>query len=134
MSSAHPARRAMMEDYVKHDVDEGRGREAQVMRSEEEPPRVENSSRGILDDSFGRHHDYLRISLTERCNLRCQYCMPEEGVDLSPENDMLTTSEILRLTRLFVVAGVTKIRLTGGEPTVRKDVKELVRLSPTATP
>jgi len=56
--------------------------------------------------------------------------MPEEGVELSPEEDMLTTDEILRLTRLFVAAGVTKIRLTGGEPTVRKDVVELVPCSP----
>jgi uncharacterized radical SAM superfamily Fe-S cluster-containing enzyme len=92
--------------------------------------RAPNSSGGILGDNFGRHHDYLRISLTERCNLRCQYCMPEEGVELSPEEDMLTTDEILRLTRLFVAAGVTKIRLTGGEPTVRKDVVELVPYSP----
>lgn len=54
------------------------------------------------------------------------YCMPAEGVDLSPKDDILTTPEIIRLARLFVQEGVTKIRLTGGEPTVRKDINELV--------
>src|SRR5690606_33872097 len=59
-------------------------------------------------------------SLTERCNLRCQYCMPEEGVALSPRDHILTFEEIERLARLFVRLGVNKIRLTGGEPLVRK--------------
>jgi len=76
----------------------------------------------ILTDNYGRKHTYLRISLTERCNLRCQYCMPEEGVELTPGDELLTTEEIVRLARLFVAAGVDKIRLTGGEPTVRKDI------------
>ncbi|MCB0719288.1 MAG: GTP 3',8-cyclase MoaA [Bacteroidetes bacterium] len=80
----------------------------------------------LLTDTFGRRHDYLRISLTERCNLRCQYCMPEEGVALSPRDHILTFEEIVRLARHFVAAGVTKIRLTGGEPLVRKNVEELV--------
>lgn len=61
------------------------------------PPAAALSGREMLTDSFGRHHTYLRISLTERCNLRCVYCMPEEGVDLSPGPDLLTTDEILRL-------------------------------------
>lgn len=77
-------------------------------------------------DSFGRRHTYLRISLTERCNLRCTYCMPEEGVDLSPRSAILTFEEIERLAKIFVRNGVEKIRLTGGEPLVRKDVEELV--------
>ena len=77
-------------------------------------------------DSFGRNHTYLRISLTERCNLRCTYCMPEEGVELSPKDDILTFEEIERLARLFVERGVNKIRLTGGEPLVRKDVEVLI--------
>ncbi|KAG0231971.1 Molybdenum cofactor synthesis protein 1 [Actinomortierella wolfii] len=81
----------------------------------------------MLTDKFDRHHTYLRISLTERCNLRCTYCMPAEGVELSPADDILTTPEIIRLARLFVEEGVTKIRLTGGEPTVRKDINELVQ-------
>lgn len=81
----------------------------------------------FLTDNFNRQHDYLRISLTERCNLRCLYCMPEEGVDLSPNRDILTTPEIEYLSALFVSQGVTKIRLTGGEPTVRKDILPLMR-------
>lgn len=80
----------------------------------------------FLTDNHNRRHDYLRISIAERCNLRCQYCMPEDGVELTPEEDTLSTPEILRLARLFVSQGVRKIRLTGGEPTVRKDVVELV--------
>ncbi|TGJ83171.1 hypothetical protein E0Z10_g5598 [Xylaria hypoxylon] len=81
----------------------------------------------FLTDTFHRQHDYLRISLTERCNLRCVYCMPEEGVPLSPQRELLTTPEIIMLSSLFVSQGVTKIRLTGGEPTVRKDILPLMR-------
>lgn len=81
----------------------------------------------FLTDSFNRQHDYLRISVTERCNLRCVYCMPEEGVPLSPPAHLLTTPEIVYLSSLFVSQGVTKIRLTGGEPTVRKDIVPLMR-------
>ncbi|KAI1939210.1 hypothetical protein LOZ39_003393 [Ophidiomyces ophidiicola] len=76
----------------------------------------------FLTDTFSRQHDYLRISITERCNLRCLYCMPEEGVPLSPPAHLLTTPEIVYISTLFVSQGVTKIRLTGGEPTVRKDI------------
>lgn len=79
----------------------------------------------MLVDSFGRLHTYLRISLTERCNLRCQYCMPAEGVDLTPSPLIMTQNEILRLANLFVSSGVNKIRLTGGEPSVRKDIEEI---------
>ncbi|XP_031567672.1 GTP 3',8-cyclase, mitochondrial-like isoform X1 [Actinia tenebrosa] len=79
----------------------------------------------FLTDSFGRQHSYLRISLSERCNLRCQYCMPEEGIQLSPKDELLSSEEIIRLAKLFVQEGVTKIRLTGGEPLVRKDIVEL---------
>ncbi|KAI7930853.1 hypothetical protein M0657_000505 [Pyricularia oryzae] len=81
----------------------------------------------FLTDTFNRQHDYLRISLTERCNLRCLYCMPEEGVPLSPDRDLLTTPEIVLLSSVFVSQGVTKIRLTGGEPTVRRDIVPLMR-------
>ncbi|XP_059966909.1 molybdenum cofactor biosynthesis protein 1 isoform X1 [Mesoplodon densirostris] len=80
----------------------------------------------FLTDSFGRRHSYLRISLTEKCNLRCQYCMPEEGVPLTPKADLLTTEEIRTLARLFVKEGVDKIRLTGGEPLIRPDVVDIV--------
>ncbi|XP_027912459.1 GTP 3',8-cyclase, mitochondrial-like isoform X2 [Vigna unguiculata] len=85
----------------------------------------DNSVSDMLVDSFGRLHTYLRISVTERCNLRCQYCMPAEGVELTPSPQILTKTEILRLANLFVSSGVTKIRLTGGEPTVRKDIEDI---------
>ncbi|KAK3692230.1 hypothetical protein B0T22DRAFT_7622 [Podospora appendiculata] len=81
----------------------------------------------FLTDTFSRQHDYLRISVTERCNLRCVYCMPEEGVPLSPSRSLLTTPEIVLLSSLFVSQGVTKIRLTGGEPTVRRDILPLMQ-------
>lgn len=81
----------------------------------------------FLTDGFNRQHDYLRISVTEKCNLRCLYCMPEEGIDLSPSKTQLTTPEIFYLSALFVDQGVNKIRLTGGEPTVRKDIIPLMQ-------
>lgn len=80
----------------------------------------------FLTDTFHRQHDYLRISVTERCNLRCVYCMPEEGVPLSPNRELLTTPEIVLLSSVFVSQGVSKIRLTGGEPTVRRDILSLM--------
>ncbi|XP_030641667.1 molybdenum cofactor biosynthesis protein 1 isoform X2 [Chanos chanos] len=80
----------------------------------------------FLTDSFGRRHNYLRISLTEKCNLRCQYCMPEEGVKLTPRAQLLSTEEVLTLARLFVQEGVDKIRLTGGEPLIRPDVLHII--------
>ncbi|KAF7824472.1 GTP 3',8-cyclase, mitochondrial isoform X1 [Senna tora] len=91
--------------------------------SEDRPK--DNSVSDMLVDSFGRLHTYLRISLTERCNLRCQYCMPAEGVELTPNPKLLTKTEIMRLANLFVNSGVNKIRLTGGEPTVRKDIEDI---------
>jgi cyclic pyranopterin phosphate synthase len=80
----------------------------------------------ILTDGFGRIHSYLRISLTERCNLRCRYCMPADGVPLQPRDQLLTFEEVERVARLFVAEGVDKIRLTGGEPLLRKDVEDLM--------
>ncbi len=77
-------------------------------------------------DSFGRPHSYLRISVTERCNLRCTYCMPADGVPLLARDHLLTFEEIERLAALFVRLGVRKIRLTGGEPLVRRDIDALV--------
>ncbi|ORY36155.1 molybdenum cofactor biosynthesis prote [Rhizoclosmatium globosum] len=79
-------------------------------------------------DTFGRRHNYLRISLTEKCNLRCTYCMPATGVPtLTPNSKLLSTNEILRLASIFVKeCGVEKIRLTGGEPTVRRDLLEII--------
>ncbi|XP_050530825.1 molybdenum cofactor biosynthesis protein 1 isoform X5 [Daktulosphaira vitifoliae] len=81
----------------------------------------------ILTDLFGRKHNYLRVSLTERCNLRCEYCMPVDGAKLSKKNDLLTNEEMLKLVSLFVKQGINKVRITGGEPTVRKDIVDIVR-------
>jgi molybdenum cofactor biosynthesis protein A len=85
-----------------------------------------DTDNNILTDTHGRHHNYLRISLSERCNLRCQYCMPPEGVPLSPPSNSLTNDEIMRLVTLFAKNGVDKVRLTGGEPLLRKDLVPLV--------
>eukprot|EP00127_Corallochytrium_limacisporum_P005569 Clim_evm86s207 gene=Clim_evmTU86s207 len=79
-----------------------------------------------LFDSFMRKHDYLRISLTERCNLRCQYCMPAEGVQLTPPAEVLTFEELIRLTKVFSNLGVRKLRLTGGEPTIYPRIADLI--------
>lgn len=81
-----------------------------------------SENKNILQDSHGRDHAYLRISLIERCNLRCTYCMPEEGVALSPKSHLMTYEEIYEIAKTFVDHGVTKIRLTGGEPLIRKDI------------
>ena len=78
-----------------------------------------------LVDRLGRRHTYLRLGLTERCTLRCTYCVPAEGVALTPTARMLTTDEIERLARVLVGAGVEKIRLTGGEPLARKDAVDV---------
>lgn len=81
----------------------------------------------ILTDSFGRKHSYLRISLTEKCNLRCTYCMPADGVKLSPRSDIMNADEIYDIAKIFVDHGVDKIRLTGGEPLVRKDFEDVLK-------
>ncbi len=75
-----------------------------------------------LIDRHGRRHTYLRLSLTDRCNLRCTYCMPPQGIDWTPRTDILTADEIVRLGTIFVSLGITKIRLTGGEPLTRRDL------------
>lgn len=80
-----------------------------------------------ITDQFGRVHNYLRISLTERCNLRCFYCMPEEGIELSEKANVLTHEEIIVLAKEFVALGVNKIRLTGGEPLIKKNIEKIIR-------
>jgi len=80
-----------------------------------------------LRDTFGRLHDNLRISVTDRCNIRCFYCMPERAVPFTPRQEILTYEEIERFARIAARLGVTKLRITGGEPLVRQDVAELVR-------
>ena len=80
-----------------------------------------------MEDRFGRKIHYLRISVTDRCNLCCAYCMPEEGVEWIAHEHLLTYEQIVRLVRLFAQLGIDKVRLTGGEPLVRKGVADLVR-------
>ncbi|MFH1615574.1 MAG: radical SAM protein [Planctomycetota bacterium] len=78
-------------------------------------------------DRFGRNIDYLRISVTDRCNLRCCYCMPQEGVKLLRHSDILSFEEIIEVTKTAVDMGITKVRLTGGEPLVRRGILNLVQ-------
>jgi cyclic pyranopterin phosphate synthase len=85
-------------------------------------------SPGRLVDPQRRVIDYLRVSVTDRCNYRCTYCMPEDGVDHVQRNDILSFEEICALVACFTGLGVTRVRLTGGEPTVRRDLVELVRM------
>ena len=72
-------------------------------------------------DSFGRNHDYLRISLTDKCNLRCFYCMPEEGIALRERAHFMSAEELIEIAKVFIQLGVKKIRLTGGEPLVKRN-------------
>jgi GTP 3',8-cyclase len=85
-------------------------------------------SDGPLIDRFGRVADDLRISVTDRCNFRCTYCMPAEGVAWLPRSEILSFEELTRLLRLFVELGIRSIKVTGGEPTVRADLPTLVRM------
>jgi len=80
----------------------------------------------MLVDGYGRLHDNLRISVTDRCNIRCFYCMPDGAVDYMPRPELLTYEEMERFVRVAVGLGVSKVRLTGGEPLVRKDLPQLV--------
>jgi cyclic pyranopterin phosphate synthase len=81
-----------------------------------------------LVDTFGRVVTNLRISVTDRCNFRCRYCMPEEGMKWMNRKEILTFEEIVRLAKLFIALGINKIRLTGGEPTLRKDLTKLIAM------
>lgn len=80
-----------------------------------------------MKDGLGRNINYLRISVTDRCNLRCRYCMPEKGIDKKEHLDILTLEEIFEVVRACVVLGTNKIRITGGEPLVRKDLTGLIQ-------
>jgi cyclic pyranopterin phosphate synthase len=79
-----------------------------------------------LRDGFGRTHDSLRISVTDRCNIRCYYCMPEEGLKFAPRREILSFEEMERFARIAASLGITKLRVTGGEPLVRRDLAELI--------
>ncbi len=98
----------------------------QVIKREREK-RSSSSTSSVLMDSYGRFHNYLRVSLTERCNLRCTYCMPSEGIKLTHDDELLSTEEIVRLLKLFAKAGINRVRFTGGEPLLHKDLLEIVR-------
>ena len=82
-----------------------------------------------MTDSYNRTIDYLRLSVTDRCNLRCIYCMPEEGVCQLSHDEILSYEQILHLCKLFAQLGVHKIKITGGEPLVRRDCTALINAS-----
>jgi len=86
-----------------------------------------SSQKSSLIDNFGRPINYLRISVTDRCNLRCLYCMPETGMRFLPKKEILTFEEVERLASILAELGITKIRITGGEPFVRTDLMHLIR-------
>jgi GTP 3',8-cyclase len=81
----------------------------------------------MIIDGFNRAHNYLRISLTDNCNLRCFYCMPEEEYEFTPAGRLMQPDEIVSIARIFVSQGVNKIRLTGGEPLVRRDAADIIQ-------
>src|SRR5947209_17932766 len=83
-----------------------------------------------MEDRFGHRISYLRVSVTDRCNERCAYCMPQELQEWLPRADILTYEETLRLIRIAADLGVTKIRVTGGEPLTRRDVIKFLREIP----
>ena len=95
-------------------------------RTPEEEPGAKQEG-GTMIDSFGREVDYLRISVTDRCNYRCLYCMPPEGVPKRDHSEMLSLEEIAEVVRAAAGLGIRKIRLTGGEPLVRRGLPSLVR-------
>jgi GTP 3',8-cyclase len=92
------------------------------------PPSSKPPADGPLIDASGRVADDLRISVTDRCNFRCSYCMPAEGLQWLPKSEILTFEELTRLLEIFVGLGVRSIKITGGEPTVRTDLATLVRM------
>ena len=87
------------------------------------------SAKSSINDQFGRTFNYLRIAVNEHCNLRCIYCMPEEGIHFQTKKRLLKTEEICRIIELMSGMGVSKIRFTGGEPLLRKDLPELIQFA-----
>src|SRR3954466_2181362 len=93
----------------------------------EVPHFLPSTQHSALVDTFGRRHNNLRVSVTDRCNLRCTYCMPED-VTFRDKSELLTFEEITAFVRVAATLGVDKVRLTGGEPLVRKELHKLVRM------
>ena len=103
----------------------------EILRQQTQPL---NGSQGIaaqssIKDQFGRTFNYLRIAVNEHCNLRCIYCMPEEGIHFRTEEKLLKTEEIFRIIEIISGMGVSKVRFTGGEPLLRKDLQELIQFA-----
>lgn len=88
---------------------------------------VDTKADTILSDKYGRKLDYLRLSIIDHCNLRCQYCMPEEGVDFTPSDEWITIDEMNRIVSILREQGLSKIRITGGEPLIRPDFRKLMK-------
>ena len=80
-----------------------------------------------MKDQYQRDVDYIRISVTDRCNYRCQYCLPREGAERADHSDVMTYEEIIRLVKAATAAGITRVKITGGEPLVRKGVCGLIQ-------
>src|ERR1022692_118284 len=97
------------------------------MFSDAQPP-PDVSAGGAPGDQLGRPLRSLRVSVTDRCNLRCNYCMPQEEYVWLPRQELLTFEEIARLVEVFTSLGVEDVRLTGGEPLLRRDLPQLVRM------
>ena len=87
---------------------------------------ADDLDRNTIFDGFGRRIDYLRVSLTDRCNLRCRYCMPTHGLTFAPDDALLTAAEIESVVRAAAGLGFRKVRLTGGEPMLRHDIVDIV--------
>ncbi|MGE5404749.1 MAG: GTP 3',8-cyclase MoaA, partial [Candidatus Saccharibacteria bacterium] len=81
-----------------------------------------------MQDNLGRNINYIRVSITDRCNLRCRYCMPEEGHALKPHEDILRLEEISRLIKIGAELGISKVRFTGGEPLIRRGLVDLIEM------
>jgi cyclic pyranopterin phosphate synthase len=110
-----------------------RTKEGEMSTVHEAPARllddraIPRAGERVTRDAYGRPITYLRVSLTDRCNLRCVYCMPAHGVKFAPRDELLTDDELIRVVRVAARLGFNRIRLTGGEPTVRPHLVEIVR-------
>jgi cyclic pyranopterin phosphate synthase len=91
-------------------------------------PGAQTAATGPMEDGFGRRIEYLRVSVTDKCNLRCVYCMPEEGLPWLRRDQLLSYEEIAGVVRLMAGLGLKRVRITGGEPLVRRDLPDLVRM------